>query len=86
MPFEAPIDARFRNKLFMVAYELVMTLFAILYAFPHIPDRILDDDDEDGEDAQWFSVQSNNAFRAAIENLLQTSDVLRAGFVIDTTF
>lgn len=71
-------DATFHNKLLMVAMELVMTLFALLFAFPHIPNRILVDEDDETEDTQWFSVQSTPAFRAAVENLLQTSPVLNA--------
>ena len=74
------VDIVYRNKVLMVAMELVMTLFALLYAFPHIPDRILDDEEDDVA-AQWFSVQSSPAFRAAVENLLQTSDVLQASLL-----
>lgn len=62
------------NKFLMVAYELVVILFSLIFAFPHIPDRILDN--EEDTDPQWFSVSTANAFHLAIENLLQSSMVL----------
>ena len=47
----------------------------MLYAFPHIPSTLLPDA-EDEEEAQWFSVTSTAAMRAAMEAILKTSDVL----------
>lgn len=35
-----PLDG---EKIWMVATECIMTLFAMLYAFPHIPGSLLDD-------------------------------------------
>ena len=65
------------HRIWMVATECVMTLFALLYAFPHIPSSLLDDaGGEDAADAQWFSVTSTEALRAAMESILKTSDVL----------
>ena len=66
------------QKIWMVATECVMTLFALLYAFPHIPSALLDDSDESNEatDVPWFSVTSTAALRAAMESILQTSEVL----------
>lgn len=62
-----------------------MTLFALLYAFPHIPTAIMDDipvgdgstkDAGDDADAPWFSVTSTTALRAALEAILKTSQTL----------
>ena len=68
------------NKIWMVATECVMTLFALLYAFPHIPSCLLDDvykdETEEAEDPQWYSVTSTAAMRAAMESILKTSEVL----------
>lgn len=71
-------------KLLAVATELAMTLYALLYAFPHIPTSLVEDvvdaagasnDIAHGE-VQWFSVRSTAALRAAMEALLRTSEVL----------
>lgn len=73
------------RRLLMVCMELIMTLFALLYAFPHVPAALLEDvadgaDDDAGitADAQWYSVVGTTAFRGAIDALLQTSQVLEA--------
>jgi hypothetical protein len=73
----------------MVGMELMMSLYALLYAFPHIPTTLLDEGDVLGqadepgqssdpsqEGKQWFSVMSTEAMRAALDALLQTSEVL----------
>lgn len=60
------------NRMLMVAQELVMALFCLLYAYPHVPSRIIDDKTS----TTWFSVGSQAALRLAINNLLQTSEVL----------
>jgi hypothetical protein len=66
------------KKIWMVATECIMTFFALLYAFPHIPGALLDDvyETEDAGESQWFSVTSTAALRAAMEAILQTSEVL----------
>jgi hypothetical protein len=67
-------------KLFAVATELVMTLYALLYAYPHIPTSLVDDVDTSGDiadgEVQWYSVRTPAALRAAMEALLRTSQVL----------
>lgn len=65
------------RKTLMVGMELMMALYAVLYAFPHIPSTLLEDEDEEGG-TQWFSVTSTAAMRAALETVLRTSDVLEA--------
>ena len=69
-----PLDGR---KALMVGMELMMSLYAILYAFPHIPSSLLDDPNDDVV-PQWFSVTSTAAMRAALEAVLRTSNVLTA--------
>jgi hypothetical protein len=66
------------KNIWMVATECVMTLFALLYAFPHIPSALLDDvyETEDVTESQWFSVRSTAAMRATMEAILKTSEVL----------
>lgn len=44
-------------KMFMVAMEMLMALFALLYAFPHVPSQILDPGD--GDTKTWFSVATH---------------------------
>lgn len=61
------------NKLLMVAQQLVATIYAVIFAFPHIPNKIMADVDEE---AVFFVPETNRAFKLAVENLLQTSDVL----------
>ena len=63
-----------------------MILFCILYAYPHVPSRILDQDTK----TTWFSIGSMDALRAAISNLIQTSPVIQAALapgqsVVDVT-
>ena len=41
------------DRLLMVAMELTMSLFGVLYAFPHVPSRLLNMQDEV---PAWFSV------------------------------
>ena len=65
------------NKIFMVGMELVTTLFALLYAFPHIPTSIVDNVGRRTEFA-WRNITSTETLRSALLNLLQTSDVLEA--------
>lgn len=66
-----PVDG---NRLLMVAQELMMALFSLLYAYPHIPSRIIDD----RRSTTWFSIGSKEALRLGITNLLQTSPVIAA--------
>jgi hypothetical protein len=61
------------ERLLMVAMELVMVLFCCLYAYPHVPSRILDE----GRSTVWFSIGSLDAFRSAIVNLLRQSKVIQ---------
>lgn len=61
------------NRLLMVCQELLMALFCLLYAYPHIPSRIIDDQ----RSTTWYSIGSKDALRAAIDNLLRNSEVLR---------
>lgn len=76
-----------QQKYLMVAMELIMVLLSLLYAFPHVPATLLDDDADDddyderapaaGEGAMtWFNVSSTGALRSAVDALLHTSDVL----------
>lgn len=62
------------ERILMVAMELVMALLCCLYAYPHIPSRILDDG---GGTTVWFSVSSIQAFRLALLNLLHESSVIQ---------
>lgn len=95
------------ERLLMIGMELMMTLYALLYAFPHIPSTLLEESDldldphvdeagrqadptggaggDEEEEApppppekQWFSVTSTEAMRAALDALLQTSEVLES--------
>lgn len=71
-----PVDG---EKIWMVATECIMTLYALLYAFPHIPGALLEDvfvDEGEAPDEAWFSVMSTSAMRAAMESILKTSEVL----------
>ena len=61
------------DRLLMVAMELVMGLFGLLYAFPHVPSRLLD-----VEAAAWFSVATHDSLKVALLKLLQGSPVLVA--------
>jgi hypothetical protein len=60
-----------------------MRLYAIAYAYPFVPDRILDDPNRFENDTQtmvitsdWFVVEDTDQFHKAIANLLSTSQVL----------
>jgi hypothetical protein len=63
------------NRIFMVALELVTILYAMLYAFPHIPTGVVDNIGY-RKAFTWFNVTSTAAMHEALENLLRTSDVL----------
>jgi hypothetical protein len=71
------------QRAFVVALELLMPLYAMVYAFPFVPDRILEDPDrviEEGAAAvvssDWIVVEDIPMFHEAIANLLCTSRVL----------
>lgn len=71
------------QRVFVVALELLMPLYALVYAFPFVPDRILEDPNRVNEDGQlafvssdWFVVEDIATFHEAIANLLCTSRVL----------
>lgn len=73
------------QKAFVVALELLMPLYALVYAFPFVPDRILEDPsrvNEDGDattamvSSDWFVVEDIATFHEAVANLLCTSRVL----------
>lgn len=68
------------NKLWMVGQQLTTTIYAMIFAFPHIPNKIMPDPDEE---AVFFVPETNRAFKLAVENLLQTSDVLRVSLSAD---
>lgn len=62
------------ERALVVALEITMTLFCVLYAYPHIPSRLLDSK----ATTSWFSVASPRALRAAILHLLRQSPVVHA--------
>ena len=62
------------NKILMVCQELVIVLFCILYAYPIVPSRIVDD----RASSSWYLVGSTANLRDAITKLMQSSEVLRA--------
>lgn len=73
------------DRLLMVAMELTMSLFAMLYAFPHVPARILGAGDEA---PRWFAVKNHGELCAALLSMLQASPVVAvcmqgAGFSVD---
>ena len=77
------IDAPDGEKIWMVATECVMTLYALLFAFPNVPSALLDDvystsaKDEDGPSgSQWFIVKSVGSLLAVVEGMLKSSEVL----------
>lgn len=70
------------ERILMVGLELVMALFCCLYAYPHVPSRILDDG---GGATVWFSVSNIQAFRLALVNLLHESRVIQVCFGGDKT-
>lgn len=69
------------HKQFMVAQELVMTLFCILYVYPHVPSQLIDDQ----QTTEWYSIGSKEALQAAITKLLQSSPVMRSSIAPDET-
>ena len=92
IPLVPGLDGR---RIFMVCTELLMTLFALLYAFPHVPSALLHDVPVPGEtdeaagtddaDAPWFSVTSTAALRSAMEAILKTSQTLEVSLFQDAT-
>jgi hypothetical protein len=67
-----PQDGRLADgrRLLMIAQELVMSLFALLHAFPHVPTVILEDS---SQEATWYSVVSLNGLHQALLEMLQNS-------------
>lgn len=79
------------QKIFVVALELLMRLYAIEYAYPFIPDRILDDPNRVQNDNQtkvitsdWYVVENTDQLHKAIANLLSTSHVFL--FLLDQQY
>lgn len=74
------------DRLLMVAMELVMNLFALLYAFPHVPSRLLDSSavteagtaNAPSANNAWFSVASHSALKLSLLNIARTSPVFRS--------
>jgi hypothetical protein len=74
----------------IVAMELLMSLFALLYAYPHVPTTLLRPEvpattSAPGVNAvpapappipEWFGVTSPGALRTALQAMLQTSEAL----------
>lgn len=63
------------ERLLMVAMELVMALFGLLYAFPHVPSRLLE---SKSGPTTWFSVASHDALRSSLLMQLKNSPVMNA--------
>lgn len=63
------------HKLLMVAIEMLMALFALLYAFPHIPTQLLGNDPE--EEITWTPVNTHKELVEAVLGILKNSPVLR---------
>jgi len=61
------------NRLLMVAMEMVIALFVLLYNFPHVPTRILKDEGEN--EMVWSSLSTHASLQVALLRLLQTSPV-----------
>jgi hypothetical protein len=71
------------QKMFVVAMELLMSLYAIAYAYPFFPDRITEDPTQRVQDdkttiivSDWFVVETTDQLHEAIANLLSSSTVL----------
>lgn len=71
------------QKMFVVAMELLMSLYAIAYAYPFVPDRITEDPTQTVQDdnntiivSDWFVVETTDQLHQAIANLLSSSTVL----------
>ena len=64
------------HKLLMVAIEMLMTLFALLYAFPHVPTQLLPDD-ADAEEIVWTPVNTHKELVDAVIGILRRSPVIR---------
>lgn len=65
------------NRIFMVVFELSTLLFALVFAFPHIPTAVVDETGRRNE-FKWTSVADSEGLRNAIRDLLRTSDILEA--------
>ena len=71
------------QQMFVVAMELLMSLYAIAYAYPFVPDRITEDPTQVVKDdnttiivSSWFVVETTDQLHQAIANLLSSSTVL----------
>lgn len=76
MPAAATADDGSGERHLMVAMELLMSLYALLYAFPHVPSSVLEE--EGGAQTQWLSVTSVGGLRGALQTMLQSSEILIA--------
>lgn len=65
------------NRIFMVVFELATLLYALVFAYPHIPTTLIDETGRQRE-FNWTSVLDNVGLRDAIRGLLRTSDTLEA--------
>ena len=67
------------ERILMVSMELLMSLFALLYAFPHVPSRLIEplDDEDDRGGTYWKAVTDHASLRDAAMRLLHVSPVLR---------
>lgn len=64
------------ERALVVALELTMTLFCVLYAYPHVPSVVLDTGT--GATSTWFAVATPGALRAALLHLLRQSEVMQS--------
>lgn len=62
------------NRILMVAMEMIMSLFAVLFAFPHVPSRIIDGKMENV--TAWYAVTTHSELCAALLELLNNSPVI----------
>lgn len=63
------------ERLLMVSMELVMSLFTLLFALPHVPSRILE---SKTEATTWFSVGTHSELRTSVLSLLRNSPIIQA--------
>lgn len=58
----------------LVAMDLLSAVYALLFAWPFVPDRVVDADDH--EPVGWVHADTPATMQAALQELLRNSDVL----------
>ena len=61
----------------VVALELLMACFSLLYAFPLVPTKLFQPDNDEAEGSEWVSISAHRSMCDALLVLLNNSPIVQ---------